>query len=156
MMPSEHTLRLAEKAEIKKRIHPHLFRHNRSTHLAKHLTEAQMKQYLGWVQGSDMAAIYVHLSGRDVDNALLRMQGIISEKTKDVQMSPKHCALCDTMNAPTTKFSTKCGLALDIKTAMEIEEKNSDVAMDFMDAARNDPKIMDFMKMLLQSVSSET
>jgi integrase/recombinase XerD len=151
-----HLKRIAKKAGINKRIHPHLFRHSRSTHLAKHLTEAQMKQYLGWVQGSDMAAIYVHLSGRDVDNALLRMHGIVSEDARENQMSPKTCVRCGIMNAHTTKFCTKCGLALDIKTALEIEEKNSDVAMDFMQTARNDPRIMDFMKMLVQSMSSET
>jgi integrase/recombinase XerD len=150
-----HLKRIAEKAGIKKRIHPHLFRHSRSTHLAKHLTEAQMKQYLEWVQGSDMAAIYVHLSGRDVDNALLRMHGIVTEDTKDVQMSPKQCTRCSTMNSPTTKFCSKCGLALDIKAALEIEEKSSETTMDFMQVARNDPKIMDFMKMLVQSVPAK-
>lgn len=150
-----HLKRIAEKAGIKKRIHPHLFRHSRSTHLAKHLTEAQMKQYLGWVQGSNMAAIYVHLSGRDVDNALLKMHGIFTEETNNVQMSPKQCTRCTTMNAPTTKFCSKCGIALDIKTALEIEEKSSDVTMDFMQAAKSDPKIVDFMKMLLQSVSAK-
>jgi integrase len=148
-----HLKRIAEKAGINKRIHPHLFRHSRSTHLAKHLTEAQMKQYLGWVQGSDMAAIYVHLSGRDVDNALLRMHGIVTEDTKDVQMSPKQCTRCSTMNSPTTKFCSKCGLALDIKAALEIEEKSSEVTMDFMQVAQRDPKIVDFMKMLLESVT---
>jgi integrase/recombinase XerD len=150
-----HLKRIAQKAGIKKRIHPHLFRHSRSTHLAKHLTEAQMKQYLGWVQGSPMAAIYVHLSGRDVDNALLKMQGIITEDTKDIQMSPKQCTRCSTMNAPTTKFCSKCGLALDIKAALEIEEKSSEVTMDFMQLAKNNPKLVDFMKMLLQSVPTK-
>ncbi len=150
-----HLKRIAQKAGIKKRIHPHLFRHSRSTHLAKHLTEAQMKQYLGWVQGSSMAAIYVHLSGRDVDNALLKMHGIVTDETKDVQMSPKQCTRCSTMNAPTTKFCSKCGLALDIKAALEMEEKSSDVTMDFMQVAKNDPKIVDFMRMLLQSVSAK-
>jgi len=150
-----HLKRIAEKAGIKKRIHPHLFRHSRSTHLAKHLTEAQMKQYLGWVQGSEMAAIYVHLSGRDVDNALLRMHGIVTEDTKDVQMSPKKCTRCSVMNSPTTKFCSKCGLALDIKAALEMEEKSSEITMDFMQVARNDPKIMDFMKMLMQSVPTK-
>jgi integrase/recombinase XerD len=150
-----HLKRIAQKAGIKKRIHPHLFRHSRSTHLAKHLTEAQMKQYLGWVQGSSMAAIYVHLSGRDVDNALLKMHGIVTDETKDVQMSPKQCTRCSTMNAPTIRFCSRCGLALDIKAALEMEEKSSDVTMDFMQVAKNDPKIVDFMRMLLQSVSAK-
>ena len=59
------------------------------------------------------------------------------------------------MNSPTTKFCSKCGLALDIRTPLEIEEKSSDVTMDFMQAAKSDPKIVDFMKMLLQSVSTK-
>jgi len=35
-----------------------------------------MKEYLGWVQSSDMASVYVHMSGRDVDKALLTLHGI--------------------------------------------------------------------------------
>jgi integrase len=150
-----HFKRIAVKAGIKKRIHPHLFRHSRSTHLAKHLTEAQMKQYLGWVQGSSMAAIYVHLSGRDVDDALLKMHGIVTDEKKDAQMSPKKCTRCSVMNSPTTKFCSKCGMALDIKAALEIEEKSSETTMDFMQAARNDPKIMDFMKLFMQSAPAK-
>jgi len=42
----------AAKAGIEKRVHPHLFRHSRSTELAQHLTEAQMEEHLGWVHGS--------------------------------------------------------------------------------------------------------
>ena len=62
-----------KRAGLEKGCNPHLFRHSRATFLAKHLTEAQMKEYFGWTQASDMAAIYVHLSGRDVDNALLKL-----------------------------------------------------------------------------------
>jgi ribosomal protein S27AE len=114
-----------------------------------------MKQYLGWVQGSNMAAIYVHLSGRDVDDALLKMHGIVTDEKKDVQMSPKKCPRCSVMNSPTTKFCSKCGLALNIKAALEIEEKSSEITMDFMQVARNDPKIMDFMKMFMQPVPTK-
>jgi integrase len=150
-----HLKRIAEKAGIKKRIHPHLFRHSRSTHLAKHLTEAQMKQYLGWVQGSDMAAIYVHLSGRDVDDALLKMHGIVTDEKKDVQMSPKKCTRCSLMNSPTTKFCSKCGMALDIKAALEIEGKDSEITMDFIQFTKNNPNIVDIMKNLMQSVPAK-
>ncbi|MCM1986031.1 tyrosine-type recombinase/integrase [Methanococcoides seepicolus] len=38
--------RLSKKAGIKKRVHPHLFRHSRSTELAQHLTQAQMESHL--------------------------------------------------------------------------------------------------------------
>ena len=75
--------KIARKAGIKKRVYPHLFRHSRATHLASHLTEAQMKQYFGWVQASKMASVYVHLSGRDVDKALLRLNGIEVEEDRE-------------------------------------------------------------------------
>ncbi|MDI6799059.1 MAG: tyrosine-type recombinase/integrase, partial [Candidatus Aenigmarchaeota archaeon] len=67
--------RIAKRAGIKKKVNPHAFRHARATFLANHLTEAQMKEYFGWVQNSKMASIYVHLCGRDTDEAILKMYG---------------------------------------------------------------------------------
>lgn len=64
---------MARKAGVKKRVNPHMFRHARATHLAKHLTEAQMKEFFGWYQGSEMAGVYVHLSGRDIDDVILKV-----------------------------------------------------------------------------------
>ena len=69
--------RLAKKSGINIRIHPHLFRHSRCTYMANYLTEAQMNDYFGWGQGSGMPSVYVHLSGRDVDDAILKANGII-------------------------------------------------------------------------------
>ncbi len=57
----------AERAGIDRRVYPHILRHSRATVLANYLTEAQMCHFFGWVQGSDMPRIYVHLSGRDID-----------------------------------------------------------------------------------------
>ena len=44
-----------------------------------------MKEHFGWVQGSEMAATYVHLSGRDVDNALLKLQGLAHSKNRKIE-----------------------------------------------------------------------
>lgn len=73
--------RIAKKAGVNKKIHPHLFRHSRCTYMANYLTEAQMNVYFGWTQGSDMPGVYVHLSGRDIDNAILKANGIMDKDT---------------------------------------------------------------------------
>jgi len=116
--------RLAEKSGIKKNVYPHLFRHSRATHLAKHLTEAQMKEIFGWTQSSDMAAIYVHLSGRDVDDALLKLSGLKKEEHKEEStLQAKPCPRCKLINSPTAKFCNRCSSALDIQAAMELDNK---------------------------------
>lgn len=58
---------------INKRVCSYIFRHSRATHLASHLTEAQMKVYLGWSMSSKMVAVYVHLSGRDMDERVMEL-----------------------------------------------------------------------------------
>ena len=80
----------AKKAGIKKNVHPHLLRHSRSTYLANHLTESQLCCYSGWVMGSNMAATYVHLSGKDIDNSILEMNrlGSVKETLEGVKESP--------------------------------------------------------------------
>jgi integrase len=79
--------KISDKAGINKRIHPHLFRHSRCTHMANYLTEAQMNEYFGWVQGSGMPSVYVHLSGRDVDDAVLKANGIVNkDSTRAIDM----------------------------------------------------------------------
>ena len=113
--------KLAEKAGVKRRINPHAFRHARATYLASKLTEAQMKELFGWIQSSDMASVYVHLSGRDVDNALLRLHGLT--KDRDEIMNLRICPRCGERNDPVSNFCKRCASPLDSETAMELEER---------------------------------
>ncbi|MFX0204061.1 MAG: tyrosine-type recombinase/integrase [Candidatus Hodarchaeota archaeon] len=127
---------LGKRAGIRKKIYPHLFRHSRATYLANHLTEAQMKEVFGWVQASDMAAIYVHLSGRDVDNALLRVYGIDKDETrKESTLKPQVCERCHGQNSYSNTFCSKCGYALDESTKLgiiknEMEREKADNVLD--------------------------
>ncbi len=119
--------RIAEHAGLPKGISPHSFRHARATHLASDLTEAQMKVLFGWTGESDMPARYVHLSGKDVDDALLRINGIKIE-TQDKALSPtapKPCPRCHTQNGPAAKFCMACSSPLDTKTVLEIEQRTT-------------------------------
>jgi len=117
---------VAKRASVRKAVNPHNFRHSRATHLAKHLTEAQMNEYMGWVQGSDMPSTYVHLSGRDVDHALLKLNNIsvADEKGTTEEFSLKNCSRCKLSNPPANKFCSHCGMILDEKTANDLM-KNS-------------------------------
>jgi len=138
-------VKLSKKAGIKKRVNPHMFRHSRATHLANHLTEAQMNQYFGWVQGSDMPSTYVHLSGRDVDGAILNLYGLKEDKGKDKEeFSPVKCPRCGTMNSPGGKFCIKCGMPLDIKAAIEIENERKKMD-DIMSALMKDSEVQRLM-----------
>lgn len=116
--------KIAKRAGIQKKIYPHLFRHSRATALANKLTEAQMKEHFGWVQGSEMAATYVHLSGRDVDNALLKLQGLVQvENAREDKLKLRSCQRCKEHNSPSSKFCTKCGLPLDEQSMIYIENQ---------------------------------
>jgi integrase/recombinase XerD len=117
---------LKKKTGIKKRIYPHIFRHSRATHLANHLTEAQMKQYFGWVQASKMASIYVHLSGRDVDNAILKLYGIKDDRQtkEDSVLQPRTCDRCKETNPPTSEYCKRCNMPLTKEAIMKLMEKD--------------------------------
>jgi site-specific recombinase XerD len=119
---------LATKAGITKAVNPHALRHGRATINANHFTEAQMNQYFGWKQGSDISRVYVHMSGRDVDSAVLKMKGLkTQEETVEKTLSPKKCPRCGIMNKSIGKFCTRCGMALDLKVAMELKDASEGI-----------------------------
>lgn len=117
---------IAIKAGITKRVNPHSWRKARATHVAPNLKELVMDMHFGWVLGSKMPRIYVHLSGRDVDNSLLELYGMKKkdEKTSD-PIAPKICQVCQHVNETTSRFCNKCARPLELKTMLELEEKRT-------------------------------
>jgi ribosomal protein L40E len=95
-----------------------------------------MKEHFGWVQGSDMAATYVHLSGRDVDNAFLKLHGLAPiENAQEEKLRLKTCQRCKEHNSPAFKFCTKCGMPLDesfISTIEKVREIGDTVMNELM------------------------
>jgi integrase len=146
--------RVARKAGIKKRVYPHLFRHSRATALANHLTEAQMKEYLGWVRDSDMASVYIHLSGRDVDDAVLRMHGLKKEENGKKKVA-ELCFRCKTALRKDAKFCDKCGLVLDPQTAMKLEQKQKGANNLLELAIQEDPALLQDSKSLSEFIQKE-
>jgi len=136
--------RLMCKSEINKRCNPHLFRHSRATYLANYLTEFQMNQYFGWIQGSDMPSTYVHLSGKEIETAVLKLNGFkVSEETNESLLKPKVCA-CGNINAFENVTCEKCGDSLVKK------EITKDMIMQFI---MQDRDIVEMINKKIKEVS---
>lgn len=116
--------RLVSRAGIKKRVHPHLFRHSRATFLANKLTEAQMKHFFGWTQGSEMASVYVHLSGRDIQDSILQLYGKTPSKSaQQPKITVAKCARCGFENPHDSRFCGRCGSPASSGEAIGISQK---------------------------------
>ncbi|MBT4446060.1 tyrosine-type recombinase/integrase [archaeon] len=143
---------LARKAGIQKKVNPHIFRHSRATFMASHLTEFQMNQYFGWIQGSDMPSTYVHLNGKEVENAILKLNGIeIAESKKEQQMKPKICTKCNKVNSFDSLHCSQCGTVLDLKLALEMDETQSS-ADDTMAKLLKDKDVQSLLLKKLRSL----
>jgi len=148
---------LAERAGIKKKVNPQNFRHSRATLMANHLTDAQLKELFGWTQDSDMAKFYIHLAGKNIDDALLNYYGLLTEKEKQERTEKVKtvvkCPRCRTTNDPDSKFCSKCWLALDVKTALDYDkEKDQILNMNIKDLIA-DPKKAKQLGKLIDSLN---
>lgn len=111
----------AKKTGMEKRVHPHLFRHSRATMYAQHLTEAQMEMNFGWIHGSKMSGTYVHLSGKQIDDAILGIYG--KKKKEDIlpELMSTACPRCKKENGPASSFCVQCGLPLNLDAMQEAQ-----------------------------------
>jgi len=143
-----------KRAGIQKRIYPHLFRHSRATALATLMSDASMKQYFGWTQGSQMASIYIHMSGKDTDEAILKASGIeIKKEDKKQLLEPKKCMRCFTINEATNIHCKVCGFSLSKEEAEKVLQADTQrkQADDIMDKLMKDSDILELIKAKLKS-----
>lgn len=119
--------RLFKIAGLNKPFNPHAFRHSRLTELAKHLSDGKLKVFAGWVGSSRMAGTYVHLSGVDLDNDLLKAAGVQIPSEQEVSpLKPLVCSRCQEVNPGEAEFCLRCGLPFNAEKLLE-EEYGHDV-----------------------------
>ena len=138
-------VKIAARAGVTKPVNPHSFRHARATHLAKMgLNEAQLSAILGWVPDTDMAATYIHMSGKDTDSAILAAYGIVKPDNNGQTLQ---CQRCQEENIVSQRYCGKCGMPLTTYVAIELEEKRSEFErriepiMELLD----DPEVKKFL-----------
>lgn len=138
-------------AGIKKKVTPHTLRHSRATHLASMLTESEMCHYLGWQLGSDMPKVYVHLSGRDIDNAIYnKVYGLDTGNKKEEEIKPVMCPRCKENCGPTSEYCYRCGMPLKEEKVLTIEKTGSEVRNDYFKFAQENPSMLKDMRTFME------
>lgn len=153
--------RAAKIAGVQKAVNPHAFRHARASHLSKHLTEQQMKVYLGWTAASPMAAAYVNMSDNDVDDTILKMHGLNIEDDAIDTMQPDRCPRCHELNMTGAMFCIQCGQSLtrDGTASKDIDAEKYSIKttfnMEMMEEALKDPDVLELMQKLQEKISMQ-
>jgi integrase len=133
---------------LKRRIHPHQFRHTRATEDAKWFNDREMMMLNRW-SSSKTIETYTHLTMRDVDDKDLVLHGM---KAKQEILRPIaetiRCPECHEENAPIAIYCVKCGNTLaKADLARENEQLRNDVTNMKQDLA----KLHDQFKTILKT-----
>jgi len=151
--------RLVSRAGITKKVHAHLFRHTRVTHVLTNgeMTETQAKVYFGWVPNTKVIAEYSHLTSMDANNGYRKALGLMPEDHKKNEL--KKCYNCSTINDKTAIFCTKCSRPLsyaDLERYKEKETSREELLNHLFKQMLSNPKIAEELdKILTQNKAVE-
>ena len=133
--------KILKRAGIQRRIYPHLFRHTRASMLASRVAEAPLEAQMGWVPGTKQMATYVHLSGKQTDEAILKAYGVEVEESGNKEPLPIKCARCGSLNPSNANYCRMCWLPLTIEATIELKEKEEHIQKELEHRGLIDPKI---------------
>ena len=73
-----------------------------------------------------MPSTYVHLSGRESDDALLKLNGIQTTTNKEAEdaLKPTQCSRCKAINTPKAQFCRQCGIPMNSIIAIKTEQSS--------------------------------
>lgn len=121
---------LAKAAGIMKHITPHVFRHSRITHLIKEGVPESVIKLMMWGNiSTDMFRTYAHLTGKDIDAAMLQQYGIsIAEQKKELsRLVPHQCPHCKNICSPVSNYCAVCGRRMTEEIAATDEDMQESV-----------------------------
>ena len=98
-----------------------------------------------------MGSRYIHLLSTDVDDAILKLNGIVKEESHHAEFKAVICPRCKKSNSPRTRLCLTCGSALDIKHALELDRKD-DVREKIEEVSTELAKPPEIFDMLLNAI----
>lgn len=133
----------AKRVDVKKRIHPHIFRDYRVKELLLGKPEKgigalhpeTVRRMMGW-QSMKMLERYGQFMNSDLREIYLRFSGKKQIEVKPATPPTKPCPICTYENTSEAKRCLRCARALDLNTALEDEQKRkrelADIVLNIM------------------------
>ena len=142
----------ARRAKVAKPVTAYALRRSRLTQLAKDpaISTSILEKVAGWAPGSRVARHYVHLSGKDVINALNARYGVKGPGPGDRSETPRtplKCGRCRTVNPAGAVYCMTCGGPLSLPAVKQIEEAR--VAEERLAELLRQPEAVEFLARLL-------
>jgi len=147
-----------KRAGIKKRIHPHLFRHKRLTELAidEDMPLSLLKEISGHASTKVLEKVYVQSSQRKARERIYEGRGIdLNAKEVEETRPPKECPSCYEMNQPKARFCSRCGSPMDLVATMDLRKSDKDLGKIAQRLVKNEG-FRDMLKELLKEKEEET
>lgn len=111
----------AERAGRTKRVHLHLFRTSRATHMTQqNYQEAFITKMLWGNLGTQMFKTCVDLSGNTIDAEIPGRAGIERRETQPDPLAPVPFPHCHAVCAPISRFCSSCGQAHSAEAGEEL------------------------------------
>ena len=146
--------RLAKRAALKKRIHPHLLRHSRATDLLKKgYSLSKLPALMGWTPGTKMLNVYSHLNGDDAGEEVLRLHGLVAKKNTEPSLTVRICSRCKERCSTASRFCQRCGSPL-IPDELVVEEKR-EAADKLLNILLDDPEVRSLVAKKLSQLDKE-
>lgn len=114
---------LAGRAGINRHLWLHLFRHSRASYYANRLTEPQLRAFFGWTMSSRTPSTYIHMSGRDLDDAVAIANGKKPKESIAPQATELKCPRCKRDSPLTANHCFVCGADLHISQIDIVQDK---------------------------------
>lgn len=145
------TRELSKKAGIKKRVHPHLFRHTTLTSMAADgVQESVLRRFAGWSGSSEMPAVYVHIGNKDVEDAQLARHGkAVAQKHLSESPLTRECPTCHKEIPIDAQYCDNCSKHQDLTPVVRrlLEEHQQTIAeMEKMKAMFNEDTIKEMIE----------
>lgn len=142
--------KIAKKINLKKAVNPHAFRRYSATSSSSFMSDSLLMMRYGWTKRQTVSS-YTFLNPKEADDSYRKGFGKQELKVKESQLQSVVC-ICKAVNAPTNDYCNNCGKPLNLKVALNLEDKRAKVDEQMNNLIEKRPEILDLLAKMIKEI----